>query len=230
MRQQVTTAIVLTRINYGEADRILTVITPDQGKVRLLARGVRKPTSKIAGGIELFSISNITYILGSGELSKLISSRLIEHYGDIVKDIDRTMLGYALLKMLNRATEEATGEEYFELLKRTLHGLNDKNLDPRLVELWFYMQLLKLAGHTPNLQTDVEGNKLLTADRYLFDYETMAFTSLMGARFTVDHIKFLRLGFSVPSPGVLKQIQNAEKLITDNLQLITTMLKQHVRI
>lgn len=58
----VTSGIVLNRINFGEADRILTVITPDQGKLSLIAKGVRKEKSKLAGGIELFSVSNISFI------------------------------------------------------------------------------------------------------------------------------------------------------------------------
>lgn len=230
MKQVVTTGIVLTRINYGEADRILTILTPDQGKVRLLAKGVRRSASKLAGGIELFSISNITYLETSGELKRLISSRLIEHFGQIVRDLERTMLGYRLIKMLNYATEEATGEEYFELLRQTLIGLNDSVLDQRLVELWFHMQLLKLAGHTPSLTTDAEGKKLEPAERYLFDFEAMSFTPQVGARFTMDHLKFLRLGLSVASPTVLGQIENAEKLINDSSQLINSMLKYHIRV
>ncbi|MCA9330182.1 DNA repair protein RecO, partial [Candidatus Saccharibacteria bacterium] len=62
MKQIVTVGIVLARINYGEADRIVTILTPDHGKIRLLARGVRKIKSRLAGGIELFSINDLTYI------------------------------------------------------------------------------------------------------------------------------------------------------------------------
>ena len=54
-----TRSIILTRINYAEADRIITFLTPSNGKVRAIAKGVRKAKSKLAGGIELFSISDI---------------------------------------------------------------------------------------------------------------------------------------------------------------------------
>ena len=47
MKQVVTKAIVLARTNYGEADRIVSVLTADKGKVRLLAKGVRKIKSKM---------------------------------------------------------------------------------------------------------------------------------------------------------------------------------------
>ncbi|MEJ0073760.1 MAG: DNA repair protein RecO [Candidatus Saccharibacteria bacterium] len=87
--QQVTTGIVLTRVDYGEADRIITLITPDQGKLRLMAKGVRRIKSKLAGGIELFSVSNITFIRGRGDIGTLVSSRVLTHYGRIVSDLDR---------------------------------------------------------------------------------------------------------------------------------------------
>ena len=57
MKQLVTEVIILARTDYGEADRILTVLSPEYGKLRLLAKGVRRVKSKLAGGIELFSVS-----------------------------------------------------------------------------------------------------------------------------------------------------------------------------
>lgn len=229
MKQTVTVGIVLTRTDFGEADRILTMLTPDNGKVRLLAKGVRKPTSKLAGGIELFSVSNITYLQSSGELKKLVSSRLITHYGNIVRDIDRTMLAYALLKNLNRATEEATGEEYFELLRATLEGLNDLALDGRLIELWFYGQLLKLAGHTPNLTADANDRNFDPAGRYTFDFDRMAFAPQGGGRYSAHHIKLLKLSFAVVSPNMLAQVQNIEGLLDPTLHLLKLMLREHIR-
>ena len=107
MQQIVTRGIVLTRTNYGEADRIVTILTPDHGKQRLMAKGVRKLKSKLAAGLELFSVSDISYIPGRGEVHTLVSSRLRVHYGKIVENLDRTMLGYELLKRINRATEDA---------------------------------------------------------------------------------------------------------------------------
>src|SRR4051812_44153733 len=105
-QQRVTTGIVLTRIEYGEADRIVTVLTPNDGKLRLMAKGVRRVKSKLAGGVELFSVSSLTYIPGRGDIGTLISSRLETHFGHIVQNIDRTMLGYDLIKLLHKATED----------------------------------------------------------------------------------------------------------------------------
>ena len=56
-------------------------------------------------------VSDITYIPGRGELSTLVSTRLITHYGEIVSDLQRTMLAYDLLKIVNKVTETPAGEE-----------------------------------------------------------------------------------------------------------------------
>jgi len=176
MKQTVTQGIILTRTNFGEADRIVTIITSDQGKIRGLAKGVRKVKSKLAGGIELFSVSDISFIKGRGEVSTITSTRLKTHYGNIVKDVNRTMFGYELLKIINRATEDNVGEEYFALLNNGLAGLDDDKLSQQLIELWLYMQLLKLGGHSPNLKTDVAGDKLADKQDFTFDFDKMANT------------------------------------------------------
>lgn len=62
-----TRAIVLRRTNYGESDRILNLLTPE-GKVAVLAKGVRKEKSRLAGGIELFSISDVVIHQGRSNL------------------------------------------------------------------------------------------------------------------------------------------------------------------
>ena len=147
MKQIVTTGIVLARTNYGEADRILTLITPEYGKLSLMAKGVRRIKSKLAGGIELFSVSDITFIRGRSDLGTLISARLIKHYRTIVKDIGRTMLGYDLIKLLNKATEDEPESEYFTLLEQAFEALDDPTIDQNLIRLWFTMQLLRLGGY-----------------------------------------------------------------------------------
>lgn len=213
MKQQIVTkGIVLTRTNFGEADRILTVLTPDQGKLRLMAKGVRKVKSKLAGGIELFSVSDITFLPGKGDIGTLVSSRMLGHFSHIVEDLNRTMLGYEILKRLNKATEDATESEYFSLLSKTLKALDD-GLDLGLLEIWFDAQLLSLSGRQPNLSTDVVGEKLAADKRYSFDSEAMAFKAAEQGSFTAGHIKLLRLIFGLDNPAKLAQIEDANKLL-----------------
>lgn len=216
MKQLVTTGIILSRTDYGEADRILTLITPDQGKLRLLARGVRRIKSKLAGGIELFSVSTITFASGRGELGTLVSTRLVRHYDQIAKDLQRTMAGYDLIKQLNKTTEDQPEPEYFTLLKEAFEALNEPQIPLPLIQFWFAAQLLKLGGHAPNLQTDEQGKKLVPDQLYDFDLDRMTFVANpLSGRFNANHIKFLRLVFAGNSPKVLTQVQGMGQLLHD---------------
>lgn len=230
MRQHIVTqAIVLSRTDFQEADRILTVLTPDHGKLRVIAKGVRRPKSKLAGGIELFSINDLTILPGRSEIQTLVSSRLVTHYADIVKDIQRTMLGYELIKKINRVTEDAAEAEYFELLQQVFVGLNDAELSKEMLELWFSMQLLNQAGHMPNLKTDTEGKALSVNEKYLFDFDEMSFRQQKGGPYGANHIKLLRLGHGIDDILVMKQVTETSKFASPVLLLAQNMLKQNIR-
>lgn len=228
MKQLVTKAIVLARTDYGEADRIITVLTPDQGKLRLLARGVRRIKSKLAGGIELFSVSDITYAPGRGEIGTLISSRLDQYYGRIVGSLERVQLGYDLLKLLNKATEDHPEPAYFELLQTTLDALDDQAVPLDLVHLWFTAQLIKVSGHSPNLRADENGVALKPDQKYTFDYERVGFYADRAGRYTTNHIKVLRLLFAQPSPHRLIAIRDLETQLQEVGLLMMSLRKSYI--
>lgn len=227
-QQQVTEAIVLARTNYGEADRIITLLTPENGKLRLMAKGVRRVKSKLAGGIELFSVSSITYIRGRGNIGTLVSARLVTHYGHIIQNIDRTMLGYELIKQLHRATEDEPEPGYFHLLHDAFAALNDSAIDVDLIRLWFGAQLLRLGGHTPNLQTEADGAKLSVDQRYEFSFDDSAFVSRPDGAFAADDIKFLRIVFAGNQPAVLSKVEGSARLVAQSKQLVLFLVQQYI--
>lgn len=230
MKQLVTPAIILQRTDYGEADRILTLLTPTYGKLSLLAKGVRRIKSKLAGGIELFSVSEITFIKGRGEVGTLVSTRLLTYYGGIVGNLDRTMLGYELIKQLHKATEDEPEDAYFNLLHEAFAALDDPALPIAIVRLWFSAALLRLAGHSPNLQTDTEGQKLSADKKYRFDSEQMTFAlDPAHAPFSAAHIKFLRLVFNGYAAPALAKVQGGEALTTKCLPLVEAMRMTYIR-
>jgi len=226
MNRNVTTGIVLTRINFSEADRIITVLTPDFGKVRLMVKGARKPRSKMAGGIELFGVSYITFIEGRGDINTLISARPQTNYKNIVNDIKRTMLGYKVLKRVNKVTEDAPGNEYFDLLKSTLEALDNSKLSNDAVEFWFILQLLKISGHAPNLHTDTHKRPLNENNNCEFDLEAMAFKPKPNGSFNSKYIKLFRLCISATKPDILLQVQNSDDFLPNSLDLAKTMAKR----
>lgn len=229
MKQLVARAIILSRTDYGEADRIITLLTPDSGKLRLMARGVRRAKSKLAGGIELFSISDITYLNGKTGLGTLISSRLDRYYGQIVTDITRVQLGYELIKLLHTVTEDEPESDYFDLLHQAYIALDQPAISTDLIKFWFNVQLLRLAGNTPNLQTDSNGDALQVGQSYTFNFEAVSFDAQQGSRFVANHIKLLRLAFVGHQPASLNQIQSVDTLLPQLMPLVQTMIATYVQ-
>lgn len=225
MNQIVDEAIVLARTDFGEADRIITVLTRKNGKVRLIAKGVRKPKSKLAGGIELFSTSGLTFIRGKGDIGTLISARLIDHYRHIVKDIDRTMFGYDILKKIHKITEDEAETAYYELVMYTLKGLDNHMLSLPMVELWFSLHVLQLSGHAPNFSTDKAGNALKGGTTYIFDFDAMGFSEHPEGAFGEPQIKLLRLFANASSPEKLLLVGGVEAYLLSCHKLVRQISK-----
>lgn len=230
MNQLTTRGIVLSRTDFGEADRIITLLTPDHGKLRLMGRGVRKVKSKLAGGIELFSVSDITYIPGRGDIGTLVSARLDTHFGRIVQDLQRVQLGYELIKQINKATEDSPEPEYFELIQQAFTALNDASVSVELIQVWFPAQLLRLSGHTPNLTSDTNGDKLTPEQGYNFDFEAMTFTPHPHGGMHAPLIKVLRLLFDGHEPIKLQHVQGISEQLANITPLIRTMQTTYIRV
>lgn len=213
-----TPAIILRRTDYGEADRILQLLTPDHGKVGVLARGVRREKSRLAGGIELFAVSDVSIRQGRGELGSLTGARLEVYYSHIIEDYDRMQLGYEAIKLINRATETVSEPAFFDLLKSTYQALDRSTIAVELTEIWFRLQLGILLGLGLNLTSDTAGQRLQATDNYDFDDNEMAFSPRPGGKFRADHIKFLRL-LSARPVEVAAQVQGVDGLLADCLWL-----------
>lgn len=212
MKQQVTTGIVLRRTDYGEADRIVNLLTHNQGKVTVYAKGVRRPKSRLAGGIELFSVSDITYIPGKGDMSTLVSSRVLQHFGNIVHDYDATMYAYRLIKAVDQLTENTASEEFFIFLREALASLDAPLLLLDKVQLWASVRLLTLLGNVPNLLTDEQGRPLDPSSRYRFDADNMCFTPHAEGTFDSRHVKLIRVCVGAESGLLLLRVQADDEL------------------
>lgn len=213
-----TKAIVLRRTNYAEADRILQLLTPDHGKLSVIAKGVRREKSKLAGGIELFAICDVSIIPGKGDMGTLTSSRLDTFYGHIMEEYDRLQLGYEAIKQVNQAAEVVSDPAFFELLATTFASLDDHEINEKVTAAWFWLQLAILLGVGLNLATDENGMKLVEESRYNFSEDSMSFIYHEQGRFTTEHIKLLRL-LSAQPPQVAQHVQGVDTLIGECLWL-----------
>lgn len=220
MKSYRTRAIVLRRTNYGEADRILHLLTPE-GKRSVIARGVRREKSKIAGGIELFSVSEVVIIEGKGDLGTLRSARAVQFYSHIVEDYDRLQFGYLAIKAVTRAAETVDEPEWYDTLSEVLMGLDVQTIPMSLVETWFYLRYAALLGHELNLNSDVAGDKLSSEKTYRYDMSEQGLRQTEKGEIGSEHIKLLRL-IATKSIKTLTQVGGIEELLGDCLQVART--------
>lgn len=218
MKTSRTQAIVLRRTNYGEADRVVQLLTPD-GRRSVMARGVRKEKSKLAGGIELFAVSDVVLGEGKGDLGILTSAKLVQFYRHILEDYDRLQFGYLAIKLVGRASETVDEPEWFDLLKEVLMGLDVLTIPLPLIESWFYIRYAGLLGRELNVELDIEGAKLEADQQYRYDAGEQGLRKVTGGEITGEHIKLLRLIATRPLQ-VLVQIGGIGALLPDSLRLV----------
>ena len=227
MDRIVDRAIILSRINYGEKDRIITVLGKDQGRVSVLAKSVRTPKSKLAGGVELLSDSTITMAKGRGDLYILTSSRLNEHYQNITSDYARLTIAYNFLKVVSKITEVGTGSELFKVLQSSLGLLNNQSFPKELAEIWFNANVLNEVGCSPNTKTNTNGEELKKSDSYLFDFDNQCFRPSSNGRFTQNHIKFMRIMVQQKSPEKLTNIKGSGEYAPALYNLFSQLMNYH---
>ncbi len=188
-----TQAIVLRRTNLGEADRLIDFLTPS-GRVSALARAVRKEKSRLAGGVELFSISDIQ-IHHSAKTDRriLTSAKMQKFYRHILEDFSKLELASNALKSIERASRDTESETYFSILKQVLAYLDSTEANLDLAHTWFTLNLEHEKGNELNLMFDHTGAKLSSDQTYTWDSMEMVLRSAPNGPITANHIKFLRL-------------------------------------
>ncbi|MBR3115615.1 DNA repair protein RecO [Candidatus Saccharibacteria bacterium] len=186
-----TEGFVLRRTNYGEADRILNIITP-VGKISAMARGVRKEKSKLAGGVEMLTRSNYVIHFGKSEIGVVTSVKMVRYFGELLKDYDTMELVGMILKKINWAADSVDNAEYFSIVEQCLEALEAK-AKHELVEAWFVLNLRRAMGEQMNLYRDAEGAKLSAEEYYAWDGTERALRVHKTGEYGVNEIKLMRL-------------------------------------
>lgn len=205
-----THAIVLRRTNYGESDRILNLLTPE-GKYSVLAKGVRKEKSKLAGGIELFSVGDVVIHQGRGNLAILTSAKLIRFYSNIISDMTRLEFASDFLKKVERVSEQTDNPDYFDLVNQALAGLH-YSFSPNIVKSWFILNLAQAVGEEINFSTDSDGEDLSIDERYFWDSVESSLRKHPQGTITASEIKLARLILS-SKLNMVARVSGADELI-----------------
>lgn len=213
-----TDAIILRRTNYGEADRILQVLTPNHDKIGVMAKGVRREKSKLAGAVELFSVSELVILPGKNRLATLTGARLKTFYGAILSDYDRLQFGYLVLKRINQIAEQLKESALFTVAVTSFDCLNNFAIDAKITQAWFYLQVGEVLGQGLNLSRDSANQALADHQRYRFDTTEMSFAQHPSGTITSEHLKLLKL-LKIKTPSEIARISGTQSYIDECLSL-----------
>jgi DNA repair protein RecO (recombination protein O) len=162
-RRYTTEAIVLSRFDLGEADRVLTLITPAGGKLKAIAKGIRRPTSRIGGSLEPFA--ELTVVLARGRTFDVVTQVSIGHAWLNLRDsLESTATAWYLAELADRSLEERHAAEAVYALLHRAYELLDADMAPDRVARWFEMHLLDELGQRPEVDRCVECDRVLEAD------------------------------------------------------------------
>lgn len=165
-----TPALILRRFDLGEADRVLTILTPTHGKMEVIAKGARKLTNPRTGHVELFTRADMLINTGR-DLGIVVQAEMTAPNIPLRDDLERGgSAGYAA-EIADRFV--SSGEIYpkalFELLDITFARISDDS-DPRLAVRYYEMHLLNLVGFRPELNECVIGHEPVLAQDQYFSY------------------------------------------------------------
>jgi DNA repair protein RecO (recombination protein O) len=144
--------IVLRRVDYGETDRVLTVLTRDHGKLGVLARGVRRAGSRLAAATDLFARSTMQLARGRGELEVLTEARRLGPVAPLA-DARRSACAALCAELADHALEPGhpLDEGLFDLVAGALADCADPARDPRAAVVWFGRRMIDRLGYAPEL-------------------------------------------------------------------------------
>jgi len=194
-----TEAIVLSRFELGEADRVLTLLTPHDGKLKAIAKGVRRPRSRLGGAVEPFAELNL--VLARARTFDVITQASVGHaWLSLRERLESTATAWYLAELAERAVEErAYAYPVYALIKRAYQLLDD-GMAPGRVARWFEFGLADALGMRPEVERCVECDRTLEPDEQ-FRWVPMLGGTMCGQHYappaeqaplSLDALKLLR--------------------------------------
>jgi len=215
-----TRAIILKRREQGEADRVITLFTPEYGKRVVIAKGVRKPTSRKAGHLEPFA--HAALMLAKGKTWDIITSaRTVTSFRRLREDLDLMAYASYFCELLDAfVQEDDPHSELYDLLLTAFRRL-ETSPNPVLTGRWYELALLQHAGFAPQLFRCVQcGAKIEPVINY--------FSNGRGGVLCPQHGEGVRNAHPIPLNAlkVLRYIQTQPYNHIISLQISAGTLRQ----
>jgi len=223
MREYSLEGFVLRRYNLGEADRIITLFSKQKGKIKLVAKGVRRGKAKLAGHLEPFCDIKLRVIRGKS-LDIIIGAEATKIYDVTKLDEDGLSSCYLMSEVLDKMLpEEQPNEPAYELLQYCL-DLITINFSAALVRQYFALKFLQTSGSQPELSNTKLGSK------HYLNYETgevVAFRPNTHYGIISDStIKLWRLIYTNPLQQIAR-VDVSSTIFTESEQLLMRFYDYH---
>jgi len=233
-----TETIVLRQQVFGEADRLVTLLTPDRGKLRAIAKGVRRPSSRKGGHLDLFMRSDVVLALGRN-LDIITQAQILESYLALRDDLLRSTYASYCVELLDSFTPEGeTNHELYWLLADTLSHLSGSN-NLSLITRYYELHLLELAGFRPELERCLgQGERVQPEDQYFDPLVGGVLCSRCGSQrkgawpISMEALRLMR--FMQRSPyGAVANLRVRPNVVTElertHLRYITMQLERQLK-
>jgi DNA repair protein RecO (recombination protein O) len=227
-------AIVLRRLDYGEADRIVTLLTRQHGKLAAIAKGARRGRSRIGGCLDLFARSNMMLAKGRN-LDVVAQAERCSDARHIAGDLRRTAYACLVAEVVDKVLEERHPvDEIFQLVVATLINLNAMDRLPRADAAWFLMRILDILGYLPQLEDCPScGARLPEASGWFSPLLGGVLCARCGAHeqagspVTVNGLKVLRL-MAAGQAELYDRIRLSTDLLSETEQALQAQLEYHL--
>lgn len=146
-----TKGLILREVKYKEADRILTVLTEDMGKITVKARGALRKGSKVAAATQLFAFSELTMFENKGRWS-VNEGSTIEEFKGLRNDISALALAAYFAECAEALADEGSPDPgMLQLILNCLFALSNGLYDQQHIKTAFELRLMRIAGYEPDL-------------------------------------------------------------------------------
>ena len=163
-------AVVVRASDFGEADRLITLLTPFVGLIRAVARGARKPKSRLGGNVDLLRHVRVSVNEGRS-LHSVSQAQSLSSLRGLHGSLEKMSTGIYMAELAERfSVEGGSNPALFNHLVRTLQALDSEELHP-LMPRWFEMQVLQINGFLPTITSCVDCGSELQPQGHVFSPE-----------------------------------------------------------
>lgn len=160
--------IILKTQDVGETDKIINIITSDLGKIKLIAKGVRRIKSRRRGHLEVFSKINFTARKGKNHIDNLSEASLIDYYQDIRSSLVKTALAYYFVEVIDKSLKEGEiNENPYEILGDFLYKLTQNKATKAMRQEFLRVLFEKLGYLNPGQSIDIDKQVDIILERHI---------------------------------------------------------------